>query len=360
MVDTMEKNLPINTDLDAVGVNPVTEPEGIPSPSTNHQPRRSSKRNVLILPVLLLLIASIVIGILSIQKPQDTRSRATVTGTTLALSPATKTAVVGNSFTAGITLNTGGDSVSAAELHLTYDPTAVEVSDFTVGTILPTVLKAATINNGSIAVILASKLVPTPTQHPEPFNGSGILGSFKVKFIANKPSTIKFALTTKIAAIGKNTNALVSSTGTTISVGTTNTPTSTPIHTGTPTITPTRTGTPTPTLVHTATPTITPPHTGTPTATPNPTHTPTPTLSLSGTPNPTITPEPLQGDITGEAGVPDGVVDLFDYNAIVQHYGETGTPGFRPEDITGEASIPDGVIDLFDLNVVIQHYGEGQ
>jgi hypothetical protein len=77
---------------------------------------------------------------------------------------------------------------------------------------------------------------------------------------------------------------------------------------------------------------------------------------MSVTSSGTIVYLTIFGDITGEEGVPDNVVDLFDYSAVVEHYGNTGNA--LPEDITGEEGVPDGIVDLFDLSVTIEHYGE--
>jgi hypothetical protein len=288
----------------------IPQPENTRSPLSKisahgHIPHK--KNAILGLILLVVLFAGIAITMLSLQTQKDTRSRATLTGPTLALSPATKTATIGETFSLGITMNTNADTVSAAELHLSYDPTAIQILSFTPGAILPVVLVPETHTNGVISVILG-------VQPASPFKGADIMGTWTIKILAAKQSSIAFTSATRVAALGKDTDALVSATGTTI-IGT---------------------------LV----------------STPTPTKTPTPTPLPSGTPGPSPTPTPLLGDITGEEGVPDGVVDLFDYSAIVEHYGETGAPGFRPEDITGEEGVPDGVVDLFDLSVVIENYGK--
>jgi hypothetical protein len=85
------------------------------------------------------------------------------------------------------------------------------------------------------------------------------------------------------------------------------------------------------------------------------------TPSITSTPTLTTTSTlPLRGDVSGQTGTPDGVVDLFDYNAIVEQYGNIGAPEWIPEDVSGEAGVPDGVIDLYDLNVIIENYGKTQ
>jgi hypothetical protein len=85
------------------------------------------------------------------------------------------------------------------------------------------------------------------------------------------------------------------------------------------------------------------------------------TTTITSTPTLTTTSTlPLRGDVSGQTGTPDGIVDLFDYNAIVEQYGSTGAPEWIPEDVSGETGVPDGVIDLYDLNVIIENYGRTQ
>lgn len=48
----------------------------------------------------------------------------------------------------------------------------------------------------------------------------------------------------------------------------------------------------------------------------------------------------------------DGVVDIFDYNKLLQSFGKTGGIGFDPADI-----IQNGVIDIYDLNALLQNFG---
>jgi hypothetical protein len=102
-------------------------------------------------------------------------------------------------------MNTNADAVSAAQLHLSYDPTAIQILSFTPGTQLPVILVPETHVNGTIAVTLAA----TP---PTPFKGAGVLGVLTIKVLTAKQSTISFTNATQVAAQGKNTNALASKT----------------------------------------------------------------------------------------------------------------------------------------------------
>lgn len=49
----------------------------------------------------------------------------------------------------------------------------------------------------------------------------------------------------------------------------------------------------------------------------------------------------------------DGVVDIFDYNALLQQFGKTGAPGFTPADIN-----INGAVDIFDYNELLLQFGK--
>ncbi len=155
--------------------------------------------------VVLIFIVGLGVGLVALNLSQDIRSKAGNDGPKLSLFPATKTQTVGESFSVVITMNTNTDTVSAAELHLSYDPTAIQVLSFTPGAQLPVILVPETHSNGAIAVTLAAK-------PPTAFKGAGVLGVLTVKALTAKQSTISFTDATQVAALGKNTNALASKT----------------------------------------------------------------------------------------------------------------------------------------------------
>ncbi len=156
-----------------------------------------------------LLIALIIIAGLGVVSLIGERLKASNNGTILALSPAAKTVRAGETFSLGITMNTNDDTVSAAELHLSYDPNAIQILSFIPGTPLPVVLVPETHLNGSVSVILGAQ----PTA---PYKGAGLIGTLNLKILTSKQSSINFTSKTAVAALGKTTNALVSKTGTTI------------------------------------------------------------------------------------------------------------------------------------------------
>lgn len=257
----------------------------------------SGKPNVfLLIFVLILLMGGLFGAMLLSGKGTELRSRATNTGPKLSIIPANKSLPVGQQFTFTLSLNTQADTVSAVQLELSFDQTAVDNVTFTNGSILPVVLKAATVANGKVRVALG-------VNPASPYKGTGVLGTLRVRGKSAKQSTIAFTNNTAVASLGKATNALASKIGSTVTVTASGSPTNTPTQPPGPTNTPTPGPSPTPT------PTLAP---GEPTPTPTPLpggddddegETPTPTPTGSGNlfqnwwnglfgPSPTPTPIP--------------------------------------------------------------------
>src|SRR3972149_7273203 len=119
---------------------------------------------------LVFLVISINIGLFALKIPQIIQNRAATPNVVLAVNPSLKSCTSGETFPLQISLDTGTASVTAVELHLTYDPTAVEVLSFTPGSPLPVILAPAVFANGSLSVTLG-------VQPTSPFNGVGFIGS---------------------------------------------------------------------------------------------------------------------------------------------------------------------------------------
>ena len=95
--------------------------------------------NVFILPFLFTFV--LLFLVIWRKTSQDIRSRAANTGASLSLIPSTITGKVGTIQPVFIELNTNGDTVSAVELHISYNASHVEVSNFIPGSNLPSILK---------------------------------------------------------------------------------------------------------------------------------------------------------------------------------------------------------------------------
>ena len=146
--------------------------------------------------------------------------------------PASISTSAGNTFTVNININTNGDSVSAAELHISYDPSFLEGQSITAGSILPVVLLPGTISAGTAAITLGSQ----PTS---PITGSGILATLTFKALKSGSTNISINNTTQTASIGKTGNTAGSLSGVSVSIGggSTIAPSPTPVSTSNPTST---------------------------------------------------------------------------------------------------------------------------
>ncbi len=254
---------------------------------------------------------------------QEIRTKA-APASTISFSPGTVTASPNETFTLDATIDPGLNLVTAVELHITFDPTVLSASSVTNGSAFPNVFPAFSgqspygpvidNTNGTITFIVG-------TQQTQPVTTSSTVAtiSFLTKSQASI-SSVSFADTTVASALQEATNVITSRIPTTVSVVSS---------------TPTPTNTPTPT----------------PTATPIPTATPTPLSTLTPTPTPlpsgtiTPTPTPLAGDLDH-----NNVVNIYDYNIMVQNFGQTNC---------GNAADIDGncLVNIYDYNLLVQNYG---
>lgn len=209
------------------------------------------KRVVVVISILLLLIA-VPVGVFYMRQQQDIRSRA-APATTLSFSPSTASKKQGDTFSLDVVVNTGSNTISAADLAINTDATKVKITGMTVGSFLTTTLVAETHTDSRAAVTLGS-----PPASPK--QGTGTLATVTFVVVgANGSAQITFN-GSQVAGIGEQGNVLSGTTAATITMSAgsgASTPTPTPIPTqggGTPTPTPgtggaqiTVTPTPTPT-----------------------------------------------------------------------------------------------------------------
>jgi len=231
---------------------------------------------------IIIILAGLLAAVYLVKNTLDIRNKAVSGGASLSFSDNQKSGLVDDEITLGIILNTGTNNfVTAVELHLSYDPTAIEMTNFTKNdTIFSGTLPPGPPVNGEFKV--------TPSTF-SPYNGSGLLGTLRIKILGPpKTSRIDFTSKTKMSAIGSSGDVLLGNfTGINI-IGLS--PTPIPTNTSIPTIKPTLT----------ATPTSTPKPIATPFLTPIPTITPRPTIKPTSTPKPTNTPIPTPTDIPGD------------------------------------------------------------
>lgn len=183
--------------------------------------------------IMALFLLTLFLTISQIGQRQDIRKKASTAGVRLALIPAQITASANMEYTVVITINTGEEMVSAADLQLFFDPTKLEVQSISQGDFLPVVLVQGKVVNDTASMTLGS-------QPGEPKKGSGVLASLKIKSLG-QTTGITFSNATQVAAIGKTGNVVEQMESTTITVNSeiVATPTPTPIATSaspTPTV----------------------------------------------------------------------------------------------------------------------------
>jgi hypothetical protein len=77
-------------------------------------------------------------------------------------------------------------------------------------------------------------------------------------------------------------------------------------------------------------------------------------ITIDDTGGSTPPPASKTGDITGAAGSPDGVIDLYDLSYVIRHYNIADATA----DVTGTAGSKDGKVDLYDMSYIIRNYGK--
>lgn len=172
------------------------------------KPNRPSWGKI-IFALLLLVVLPVFIWAVMTQRI-ELRKKAALVGPTLTIQPSAVVGAAGDTENLAIALDTQGASVSAAEIHLTYDPSIIEVDSFTpqnaAPVVLPVVLSPASIGSGSATITLGSS-------PDSPFTGTAIIGDLTIKLLSSASAQISFTSDTVVTAIGQDTNALALTTG---------------------------------------------------------------------------------------------------------------------------------------------------
>lgn len=228
----------------------------------------------LILPLIIstILISGLVAGLYLVRQQQLIIPRA-APATALSLAPSNSSPATGSTFTVSVNINTGENTVSAAELHFTYTGTAVTAQSIAAGSFFasPTIYNSKVGAGTTDITVLGG---PGGSKQ-----GTGVLATITFRAESAGPSTISVDQSTQISGIGEGSqNVFLSSTPTTVTVLGGGSPTATPTPTPTGGANPTSTPTPQPT----ATPTNRPAQGGGSLPTPIPTVSVIPTLPVAG------------------------------------------------------------------------------
>lgn len=156
--------------------------------------------------VIVILIVGIIIAVVLSGQRQSFKNFASQKGTTIALVPNWIVGEVNQKYEIQITINTGEDSITAAQIHLRYDPKKLEIIDIKSGSFL-----SAMVGN-SIDSGIASALFITSPENPQ--KGFGNLGTLEVRLLDQEGSEIRFTQDSRITAAGKSSNSLETAIGT--------------------------------------------------------------------------------------------------------------------------------------------------
>lgn len=211
-------------------------------------------KKILIFIVILILLGGIPLLVFFVGQRQELRKKA-APATTLSLTPASLTKKIDDTFSLEVALDSGENQIIAAELHLTYDPTKLEVQSITNGPPFPNILASGAIENGAVSIAVGA------ADTKKPVTGTGTVAIIKMKALAitETPTSIKFSPNTFVGGLGEGANnVLIESNPATITIG--------GQQVQAPTI-------PTPTPTHSLTASPIPTQELTPTLTPTPTST---------------------------------------------------------------------------------------
>ena len=132
----------------------------------------------------------------------------------LMLDPAMVSTTANKTFTVNVKIDTKTETVSAVDLHVNYDKSMLEATSVKNGTFLPVVLPVSTPAAGAMGdahFIVGSQ--PTAPQ-----KGMGTVATITFKALKMGSTDIKVDSTTQVAAIGKKTSVLGSTTGTMVTI----------------------------------------------------------------------------------------------------------------------------------------------
>lgn len=164
---------------------------------------------------LVLVLFIVVFQVQKKEKPQEIRIKA-VPSTTLSFSPASLTKGLGETFTLNVIINTGENAVSAAEIHVSFDPDKLSCQNIIKGDFLPNVLLEGTINQGQ-----GRASITLGSQPANPKKGSGNVAILTFKTLAltgASPAIVEFTSETQAAAVGERGTVLVDASSASISI----------------------------------------------------------------------------------------------------------------------------------------------
>lgn len=163
---------------------------------------------------IILMTSILYVSINRIQKPiliDEEQAAETIKGASLSFSPTTLSTIPGDKFDVQLIINTNTETISAVDLFLIYDKNVLRANSVKIGNFLPKLLSPVNVNNQIINIILGCE--------PNfPKTGTGVLATINFTAISVGSATISFTGNSQIAALSQNTNSLISSSTSVVTV----------------------------------------------------------------------------------------------------------------------------------------------
>ena len=165
--------------------------------------------------IVSLILIGLFVGLYLVQRTQELRRKAQQVGVDLSLIPSATEILPDEQFSVEVVMNTNEFSVSAVEIHVSFDSNYLEATSISAKNYLPVVLPPGPqVGVGRASIILGS--LPS-----DPKKGTGVLATinFKAKQAAVTSTEIMFATGTQIAAIGHTGDVTGTLTPTSVAIG---------------------------------------------------------------------------------------------------------------------------------------------
>lgn len=193
--------------------------------------------------ILIIILFAVPISVYLVGQQQELRSRASP-ATTLAFNPGSVSKNVGDTFSLDIQIDTGGNNVAMAELHLVYDATKLEALSITNGPAAPLIAASGVVGSGTASISVRAE------SSIKPITGIGTIAVVRFRALGPTTTPVKISFdpaTTFVSGLEESQpNVLVNTTPATIT-----------IQGATPSPTPTLAMTPATTASNAASPTVT-------------------------------------------------------------------------------------------------------
>lgn len=179
---------------------------------------------------LLVILVGIAVGLILVRQQTTLKSKASEDKVDLSFQPPQMHISPGQALTVDIFAYNHNLTISAAELNLNFDSSMLEFKSLTAGSLLPTILKAPSTQNGSLSVTLGAN-----PAHLSASDGPLATITFTAKPTFTGSSTISLTGQTQVTVINHTANSLGQVSSAVLSLASTTGPSSpSPIATSTP------------------------------------------------------------------------------------------------------------------------------